>query len=161
MVSSNGESAAPHDYDRGWLSHNNLTFGKVCLIADFFRFKSKSKLSYNWCCWPVSPGVRLLGPVTNLLFSIFFKLPSDKCERVIMGCPIWQENESVAVGLNQQSLSRQNSKGLMTKFYCLKFQTPPNLKEQVPILISPQEQGAQLWPMHLVYLIHLHVIIYL
>jgi hypothetical protein len=35
--------------------------------------------------------------------------------------------------------------GLMTTFYCLRFETP-NLEDQVPVFIWPRNRVAQLYP---------------
>jgi hypothetical protein len=34
----------------------------------------------------------------------------------------------------------------MTSFYCLRFETPPNLEDQVPVFISPRNRVARLYP---------------
>jgi hypothetical protein len=40
----------------------------------------------------------------------------------------------------------------MTTFYCLRFETLPNLEGQVPVFISPRERVAQLYPQELGFL---------
>jgi hypothetical protein len=35
---------------------------------------------------------------------------------------------------------------LMTIFYCLRFETPLNLEDKIPVFISPRERVAQLYP---------------
>jgi hypothetical protein len=40
----------------------------------------------------------------------------------------------------------------MTIFYCLRFQTSPNLEGQVPIFISPRNRVAKLYPQELGFL---------
>jgi hypothetical protein len=34
----------------------------------------------------------------------------------------------------------------MTIFYCLRFETPPNLESQVPVFISHRNRVARLYP---------------
>jgi hypothetical protein len=36
--------------------------------------------------------------------------------------------------------------GLVTTFYCPKFQTPSNVEGQLPVFISPRKRVAQLYP---------------
>jgi hypothetical protein len=36
--------------------------------------------------------------------------------------------------------------GLITTFYCLRFETAPNLEGQLPVFISPRSRVAQLYP---------------
>jgi hypothetical protein len=38
--------------------------------------------------------------------------------------------------------------GLMTTFYCLRFETPPNLVGQVPIFITPRNRVVRYTPTH-------------
>jgi hypothetical protein len=35
---------------------------------------------------------------------------------------------------------------LTTIFYCLRFETPPSLEDQVPVFISPRKRVARLYP---------------
>jgi hypothetical protein len=65
---------------------------------------------------------------------------------------VFARSNSGIVGSNstqgvKQSFSGPSPAGLMTAFYCLRFQTlPPNLEAQVPVLISPQVQGGPVVP---------------
>jgi hypothetical protein len=45
-----------------------------------------------------------------------------------------------------QSFSGASPEGLMTKFYSLRFETPPILKVKVPVFIFPRNRVVQLYP---------------
>jgi hypothetical protein len=45
-----------------------------------------------------------------------------------------------------QSFLGPSAAGLVTIFYCLRFETPPNLEGQVPVFISPRNRVLQLYP---------------
>jgi hypothetical protein len=70
-----------------------------------------------WDPWPIF-----------FFFSLKFSL--DSCVFVIMGFPLWREDRSVIYSCfwvsPAQSFSGKRSAGLMTKFYCPKFQTLPS-----------------------------------
>jgi hypothetical protein len=55
-------------------------------------------------------------------------------------------DNSCCWALPAQSFSGLSLAVLMTIFYCLKFETPPNLEGQVSIFISPRNRVAQLFP---------------
>jgi hypothetical protein len=73
--------------------------------------------------WPVCPGVRPpSGPVTNFTFSLKCL---DSCRFVIL-----------------------SPAGLKTIFYCPNSWDLPNLEGQFPVLMSPRNRVAQIYPGH-------------
>jgi hypothetical protein len=62
--------------------------------------------------------------------------------------PLWWKDGSVVYSCwwdsPEQSFLGSSSLGLMTDFYCLKFETPPSVDAQVPIFIYPRNMAAQL-----------------
>jgi hypothetical protein len=85
-----------------------------------------------------------------------FLLLSHSCGFIDMGCPLWWENGSVIYNFcwpsPAQSFLGLSPARLMTIFYCLRFDTPPNLKGQVPVFTSPWNRMAQLYPQALGFL---------
>jgi hypothetical protein len=63
--------------------------------------------------------------------------------------PLWREDESVVYNfcwsLPAQLFSDPSPAGLMTVFYCLRFETPPTRRARFPYL-SPRNRLAQLYP---------------
>jgi hypothetical protein len=92
---------------------------------------------------PVYPG--------RFFFFSFLKVSLDSWEFDIMGRPLLREGGSLIyswcwVSLGQ-SFSGPSSAGFVTKFYFLKFETPPHLEGQVPVLIYSRYRVAQ-FPSH-------------
>jgi hypothetical protein len=89
-----------------------------------------------------------LGPETNfpLLSLIIFR----QLRVIDVRRPLWREVESVLLSFfwawPAQSFSDLNLTGLMSIFYCLYFWNNANLEGQVPVFISPQEQGSPVIP---------------
>jgi hypothetical protein len=84
----------------------------------------------------------------------------DSCVFVDVGRPLWLEIGSVVYSCwaRQRSLSRVRVPlDSWPYFYCLKFETPPNLKDQVPVFISPRNRVAQLHPRHWLCQINFHI----
>jgi hypothetical protein len=88
--------------------------------------------------WPIFP---------ILSFLLFFL---DSFRFVDVGRPLWREigceffsfcRESPA-----QPFSDLNPTGLTSIFYCLYFWDSLNLERQVPVVISPRNRVAQLYP---------------
>jgi hypothetical protein len=93
--------------------------------------KLKSKLCYDR--WSVSQSV--LVSSAYLGHKIRFLLLSDSCGFVDVGRPLWRTDGSVAYNCSSPV-------GLMTMFYCLRFETPPTWKARSPYLYPP---GTE-WP---------------
>jgi hypothetical protein len=90
---------------------------------------------------PSGPVFFPLSPWNFLYFFIFF---------VILWGDFWREDGSVIYCFScispAQSLSDLSPAGLKTIFYCPNFRDSPNLEVQVPVLISPRNRVAQLYP---------------
>jgi hypothetical protein len=75
---------------------------------------------------------------------------SDSCRFVDVGRPLWREDGPVVYNCcwssPAQSFSGPSPAGLVTIFYCLRFETPSNLEGQVPVIIYSQEQGGPIIP---------------
>jgi hypothetical protein len=84
------------------------------------------------------PGTRF-GPKTR------FSLLSHSCGFVDVRRPLWREDGSVVYNCwwasIAQSFSGNNPVGLLTIFYCLRFEAPPTWRARSPYL-HPQEQGG-------------------
>jgi hypothetical protein len=87
---------------------------------------------------------------THRGLTTVFLLLSDSCGFVDVGRSFWRENGSAVYNCcwasPAQSFLGPSPAGLMTIFYCLRFETPPNLEGQVPVFISPRNRVAQLYP---------------
>jgi hypothetical protein len=107
------------------------------LMLHWLLAESKSKSCYDRrpINQPVLMSSTHLGPNTRyLLLSESFGFVDD-------GRPLWREDGSDVYNCcwtsPAQSLSGPIPAGLMTTFYCLRFETPPNLEGQVPVFIPP------------------------
>jgi hypothetical protein len=102
---------------------------------------SKSKICYDWRS--VGQSVLLSSP--HLGHKTISLLLSDSCWFVAVGRPLWREDGSVVYNRcwfsPAQSLSVPGPAGLMTIFYCLRFETPQTWMARSPYLY-PQEQGG-------------------
>jgi hypothetical protein len=81
-------------------------------------------------------------------------LLSDTCGFVHMGCPLRREDGSVFYNyccLRQQSFSGPSPAGLMTTFYCLRFETPPTWRTRSLYLYPPGIGWPGYTPRHWVY----------
>jgi hypothetical protein len=75
---------------------------------------------------------------------------SDSCGFVDVGRPLWREDGSVVCNCcwasPAQSFSGPSPAGLMTIFYCLRFETPPTYRARSPrnrvALLYPQALGS-------------------
>jgi hypothetical protein len=112
----------------------------------FCNCNLKLKLCYDR--WSV--GQDLLVSSTHLGPKIKFLLLSDSCKFADVGRPLWQEDRSVIYNCcwpsPVQSFLGLSPAGLMTIFYCLRFETPQTWRGQIPVFISPQEQGGPVIP---------------
>jgi hypothetical protein len=81
-----------------------------------------------------------LGPETRFL------LLSDSCGFVDVGRPLWRQDGSVVCNCcwpsSTQSFFCPSPAGLMTTFYYLRFETPPNWRTRSPYLYPPDTE----WP---------------
>jgi hypothetical protein len=69
-----------------------------------------------------------------------------------VGPPLWRENGSVVYNCclpsPAQSFSGSNPAGLMTTFYCLRFETPPTWRSRSPYLYPPGTGWPSYTPRH-------------
>jgi hypothetical protein len=76
---------------------------------------------------------------------------SDNCGFLNVAHPLWQQDGSVVYSHNciwalpEQSLSGPRPAELSTIFYCIIWDSP-NLEGQGPVLVSPGNRSAQLYP---------------
>jgi hypothetical protein len=112
---------------------------------------SKSELCYN----QRSVGQSVLVSSPHLGPNTKFLLMSESCVFVDVGRHVWREDGSVVYSCcwssTAQSSLGPSPAGLMTIFYCLRFDTA-NLEGQVPAFISPRNRVTQLYPQALVSL---------
>jgi hypothetical protein len=103
---------------------------------------SKSKLCYG----RRSVGQSVLVSSTHLGPKTRFLLLSDSCGFVDVRHPLWRVDGSVVYNCfcssPAQSFSGISPAGLMTIFYCLRFETPPTWRARSPYLF-PSGTG---WP---------------
>jgi hypothetical protein len=114
---------------RGWTQYYLLTRG--C------KHKSVSKLCYD----RRSVGQSILVSGTHLGPKTRFLLLSDSCVFVDAGYPLWREDGSVVYNCcwssPAQSFSGPSPAGLMTIFYCLRFETLPTWRTRSPYFYPP------------------------
>jgi hypothetical protein len=96
---------------------------------------------------PVCLGVSIhLGLTTRFLFL------SDRCGFVDVGRSLWRENGSAIYNCcwssPAQSFLGQSPAGLVTIFYCLRFETPPTWRARSPYLCPPGTGWSGLTPRH-------------
>jgi hypothetical protein len=95
---------------------------------------SKSKLCYN----RLSVGQSLLALSSRLGPKTTFLLLSDSCGFVDVGRPLRREGVSVIYSCYwaspTQSFTGPSPTGLITIFYCLRFETPPTWRAWSPYL---------------------------
>jgi hypothetical protein len=95
---------------------------------------------------PVSLGVKPHGVQDQIL------LLSDACGFVDMRRPFWREDGSVVCNCcwssPPQSISGPSPAGLMTIFYCLRFQTPSTWRARSPYLYRPGTGRPTYTPRH-------------
>jgi hypothetical protein len=112
------------------------------------KSKSKSKLCYDWR----SVSQYLLVSSTRLGLMTRFLLLSDSCGFVDVGCSLWQENGSAVHSCCRSSsalsFSGPSPGGLVTIFYCLKFETPPTWRARSPYLYPPGTGWPSYTPRH-------------
>jgi hypothetical protein len=129
----------------GW-RHSNPPLHGVCNVV-LLHFQEgvmlKSKLSYDW--QTVSESVLVsgthLGPATN--FSSFFII----CRQLrICWCGV--PSLTIIAGPRQQPFPVPSPVGLMTIFYCLKFETPPTLTARFLNLFPPRTGWPTYTPRH-------------
>jgi hypothetical protein len=94
-------------------------------------------------------------------FLLFLWLFLDSYWFVVVGCSLWREVGSVVVSFcwvsPAQPFSGLNPTSFMSMFYCLYFLDYPNTEGQVPVVISPRNRIAQLYPGHWVTATYVHV----
>jgi hypothetical protein len=99
----------------------------------------KSKLCYDRC----SVGQSVVVSSTHLGLTARFLLLSDSCGFVDVERSLWREGGSAVYSScwssPVQSFFGLSPAGLVTIFYCLRFETPPTWRARSPCLY-PQEQ---------------------
>jgi hypothetical protein len=122
----------------------------VSHIQHVTQVRVKSKLCYDrrsvgQCVLISSPHLR---PKTRFL------LLSDSCGFVDVGRPLWREDGSVVYNCrwpsSAQSFSGPSPAGLITIFYCLRFETPPTWSTRSPYLYPPGTGWPSYTPTHCV-----------
>jgi hypothetical protein len=117
------------------------------MLATIQRYsvKSKSKLCYD----RRSVGQSVLVSSTHLGLKTRFLLLSESCGFVDVGRSLWRENGSAVYNccwsLTAQSFLGPSPAGLVTIFYCLRFETPQP-GGPGPRISIPQEQGGPVIP---------------
>jgi hypothetical protein len=96
--------------------------------------------------WPVCLGVMPPSGAPKIRFVLLL----DIWRYVDMGRPLCREDRSVVYNCfylsPPQSFSGPSPAGLMTIFYCLRFETPPACRPG-PRIYIPQEQGGPVIPL--------------
>jgi hypothetical protein len=85
-----------------------------------------------------------------------FLLLSDTCGFVNMGRPLWREDGcllQLLLSSPAQSFSGPSPAGLMTSFYCLRFETPPTWSTRSLYLYPPGTGWPGYNPRHWVWLL--------
>jgi hypothetical protein len=112
----------------------------------------KSKLCYD----RPSVGQSVLVSSTHLGHKTRFLLLSDSCRFVDVGRSLWWENGSAVYNCcwssPPQSFLGPSPAGLVTMFYCLRFETPPTWRAGSPYLYPPRTGWSSYTPRHWVLL---------
>jgi hypothetical protein len=110
--------------------------------------QSESKLCYDLR----SVGQYVLVLNTHLGFKTRFLLLSDSYEFVDVGRSLWRENGSAVYNCRWSSPARSSlgpsPAGLVTIFYCLRFETPPTWRDRSPYLYPPGTGWPSYTPRH-------------
>jgi hypothetical protein len=115
---------------------------------DSIVLKSKPKLCYD----RRSVGRSVLVPSTHLGLPARFLLLSDNCGFVDVGRSLWRENGPAVYNcrwaLPAQSFLGRSPTGILTIFYCLRFETPPTWKARSLYLYPPGTGWPSYTPRH-------------
>jgi hypothetical protein len=110
--------------------------------------KSKSKL----CYYRRSVGHSVLVSSTHLGLTTRFLLLLDSCGFVDVGCCLWRENGSTVYkwwwSTPMQSFLGPSPAGLVTIFYCLRFETTSTWRARSPYLYPPGTGWPSYTPRH-------------
>jgi hypothetical protein len=108
----------------------------------------RSKLCYD----RQSVGQSVLVSNTHLGLTNRFSLLSNNCGFVDMGSSLWRENGSAVYNFSwfspAQSFLGPSPAGLVTIFYCLRFETPPTWRARSPYLCPPGTEWPSYTPRH-------------
>jgi hypothetical protein len=106
-------------------------------------WRTKSKLLYDWR--PVSQYALVSNALVGLAIRYYFL--SEWCCLKFAVLFLWSALSDERMGLQfaVQSLNDPSHAELVTIFYCLIWDSP-NLEGQVPVIISPRNRVAQLYP---------------
>jgi hypothetical protein len=124
-----------------WLYHLDLQSWKGGQVGKQFEAgwkpRSKSKLCYD----RRSVGQSVLVSSTHLGLTTRFLLLSDSCGFVDVERSRWRENRSAVYNCcwssPAQSFSRPSLAGLVTIFYCFRFEAPSSWRVRSPCLYTP------------------------
>jgi hypothetical protein len=129
----------------GVISQQTEFFTRECYVQLLLRFKA---LTFESLVIVISRN-RMLVSSTHLGPKTRFLLLSDSCGFVDVGRPRWREERSVVYNCYwpspAQLFSGPNLTGLITIFYCLRFETPPKLEGRVPLFISLRNRVTQVY----------------
>jgi hypothetical protein len=93
-----------------------------------------------------------LGVKPLLVLRTRFLLFSDNCWFVDVERPLWREDRFVVYNCcwssSAQSFSGPSPAGLMTMFYCLRFETPQTRRTRFPYLHPPRTRWPSYTPRH-------------
>jgi hypothetical protein len=99
-----------------------------------------------------SVGQSILVSSTHLGLTTRFLLLSDSCGFVDVGRSLWRENGSAVYtccwSSPAQSFLGPSPAGLVTIFYCLRFETPPAWRVRSPYLYPPRKGWPGYTPRH-------------
>jgi hypothetical protein len=103
--------------------------------------RTEPQQSSNWLQQvKVKTKVKVTLQATVLVSSTHLGPRPDSWRVVDVGRPLWPEDRSVAYNCcwssPAQSFSGPSSTGLITMFYCLRFETPPNWRARFPYLYA-------------------------
>jgi hypothetical protein len=99
-----------------------------------------------------SVGQSVLVSSTHLGLTTRFLLLSDSCGFVDVGRSLWRENRSAVYNCCCSSPAHSflgpSPAGLVTIFYCLRFETPPTWRTRFPYLYPPWTGWPSYTPRH-------------
>jgi hypothetical protein len=120
------------------LSCGRVTIDAVWIGNWIYWHRSKPQSRYDWRSvgQPVLAPSLIWGPKTRfLLLSVMGLLMWGVLSDERAGLSF-----TIAAGPRHRINLGSESAGLVTIFYCLRFETSPNLEDQVPVFISPRIQ---------------------
>jgi hypothetical protein len=140
---------------------SSLTRRSVCLLWIWLAFRqgyvSQLKHRYTWL-WGMRQSQSYIttdGQSASLSWCqsfIWGQIPNFYCCQTVSGHPHWLEDGCVVYSCwwatPAQSFSGPSPAGLMTIFYCLRFETPPTCRARSPYLYPPGTGWPGYTPRH-------------